>query len=99
MRDERDIRNLPTRYLGLYPIRHCTLVSTKTYSEFPDERLKRTRREREREREREDINNETSRLEKKEKRQPHLNHHEKFLFSTVLLLFAQYNTHDWRLVT
>jgi hypothetical protein len=31
---------IPTRHLGITSIRHCTLVSTKTYTENPDERTR-----------------------------------------------------------
>jgi hypothetical protein len=41
---------LPTRHLGRAPIRHCTLISTKTYTEVPDEQMKRTKKERKKER-------------------------------------------------
>jgi hypothetical protein len=32
-------------HLGWAPIRHCTLISTETYSEIPDEPMKRTKKE------------------------------------------------------
>jgi hypothetical protein len=51
-------------------------------------------RERERERERKNTYSQTSRLETPEELQLHQNH-EKFLFLTVLLLFAQCKMHYW----
>jgi hypothetical protein len=47
-----------------------------------------------RERERKNTYSQTSRLETPEELQLHQNH-EKFLFSTVLLLYAQYKMHYW----
>jgi hypothetical protein len=47
-----------------------------------------------REREREKTYSQTSRLENPEELQLHQNH-EKFLFLTVLLLFAQCKMHYW----
>jgi hypothetical protein len=57
-------------------------MSTKTYTENPDEKTKGT------ERKRKNKYSQTSRLEDPEKIQLHHNH-ENFLFLTVLLLFAQ----------
>jgi hypothetical protein len=63
-------------------------MSTKTYTENPDEQTKRTEREK--------INtcSQTSRLENPEELQLHHNH-EKFLFLTVRLLFAQCKMRYW----
>jgi hypothetical protein len=63
-------------------------MSTKTYTENPDEQTKWT------ERERENTYSQTSRLENPEKPQLHHNH-ENFLFFTVLLLFAQCKMNSW----
>jgi hypothetical protein len=61
-------------------------MSTKTYTENPDEQTKRT------ERERKNTYSQTSRLETSEELQLHHNH-EKILFLTVLLLVAQCKMH------
>jgi hypothetical protein len=47
-----------------------------------------------REREKKNTYSQTSRLENPEELQLHQNH-EKFLFLTVLLLFAQFKMHYW----
>jgi hypothetical protein len=57
-------------------------MSIKTYTENPDEQTKCTKREKE------NAYSQTSRLENPEELQLHQNH-KKFLFLTVLLLFAQ----------
>jgi hypothetical protein len=67
-------------------------MSTKTYTENPDEQTKWT------ERERKNTHSQTSRLENPEELQLHHNH-EKVLFSTLLLLSAQCKVHYWWLVT
>jgi hypothetical protein len=62
-------------------------MSTKTYTEIPDEQTKRTEREKKK-------YSQTSRLENPEELQ--LNHnYKKFLFLTVLLLFVQFKMHYW----
>jgi hypothetical protein len=63
-------------------------MSTKTYTENPDEQAKCI------ERDRKNTCSQTSRLENPEELQLHKNH-EKFLFLTVLLLFAQCKMHYW----
>jgi hypothetical protein len=63
-------------------------MSTKTYTENPDEQTKITIRERK------NTYSQTSRLESPEELQLHQNH-EKFLFLTVLLLFAQFKMNYW----
>jgi hypothetical protein len=68
-------------------------MSTKTYTENPDEQEEWT------ERERKNIYSQTSRLENPEERQQHQNHEKFLLFLTVLLLFAQCKKHYWWLVT
>jgi hypothetical protein len=56
-------------------------MSTKTYTEIPDEQTKRTKKEKS------NTHSQTSQLENPEELQLHHNH-KKILFLTVLLLFA-----------
>jgi hypothetical protein len=84
---------LATRLLGWASIRQYTLMSTKTYMEILDEKTKWTKREK-----RKNTYSQTSRLDHPEELQLHHNH-EKFLFLTVLLLFAQCKMHYLWLVS
>jgi hypothetical protein len=63
-------------------------MSTKTYTEIPDEKHKK-QKERKKKR-----CSQTSRLDNQFELQLHYNH-EKFLFLTLLLLFAQCKMHYW----
>jgi hypothetical protein len=67
-------------------------MSTETSTENPDEKTKWI------ERQRKNTNSQTNRLVNPEELQLHHNH-GKFLFLTVLLLFAQCNLYYWWLVT
>jgi hypothetical protein len=67
-------------------------MSTKTYTDYPDDQ-KNEQNER-----RKKTYSQTSRLENPKELQLHHNH-EKILFLTVLLLFAQCKMHYWKLVT
>jgi hypothetical protein len=58
-------------------------MSTKTYTEIPDKQTKRTKEGNEK-----NTHSQTRRLKNLEELQLHHNH-EKFLFLTVPLLFAQ----------
>jgi hypothetical protein len=65
------------------------LMSTKTYTDIPDEQTKKNKK-----RERTNTYSQTSRLENPEELSLHHNL-KKSLFLTVLLLFAQFNMHHW----
>jgi hypothetical protein len=64
-RNKRDTDLLTKRYLGWASIRHCILISAKTYSETPGKQMKRIEK---------NTYSQTGRLEKPEELQLHHNH-------------------------
>jgi hypothetical protein len=76
---KRDTDFLTTRHLCWAPIGHCTLISSKTYTEISDEQTNRTKREK-------STYSQTSRLENPKDFSQTIT--TKKMFLTVLLLYA-----------